>query len=193
MSLSDLLKAATPDPAAIADHLNGLSVEQQVAEVRALSIKNVHRCWAMAEPGESIDLGDLVPPGTPEGTPVHHLGINTLPASRFFEKRFAQAPGIEGELWGYNHQPLAWLTGPGSFVVHAAGSDGEDALFIDYRSFPSGEISGWPKAKSNDRGIAKLVYGGMQDFMRKVSDRVSVGRAFVAGKDRKASFMLVRV
>jgi hypothetical protein len=193
MTLSNLLKASTPDPAAIAAHLNGLSSEQQVAEVRALSIKNVHRCWAMAEPGESIDLDYLVPDETPQGVAVRHLGINTLPVSRFFEKRFARAADQEGELWGYNHQPLAWLTGPGSFVVHAAGSDGEQALFIDYRSYPSGDIEGWPAARSNDSGIAKLVYGGMQDFMRKVSDQVSVGRAFVAGKDRKASFMLVRV
>ena len=193
MTLSHLLKAAQPDLDAIANHLNGLGVEQQVAEVRALSIRNVHRCWAMAESGPSIDLAYLVPADVAAGTPVHHLGINTLPMSRFFEKRFARAPGIEGELWGYNHQSLAWLTGPGSFVVHEAGSDGEAALFIDYRSFPSGNLPNWPVAKSNDRGIAKLVYGGMQDFMRKVSDRVSVGRAFVGGKDRKASFMLVRV
>jgi hypothetical protein len=191
MNLSDLLSAKEPDSAAVAALLDALSPDQQVDQVRALSIKNVHRCWAMAEAGESIDLAFLVPNETPQGEPVHHLGINTLPLSRFFEKRFVKAPGKAGELWGYNHQPLAWFTGPGSFVVHEAGSEGE-ALFIDYRSFPSGNIDGWPTAKSNASGLAKLIYGGMQDYMRKVSDRVSVGRAFVGGKDRKASFMLVR-
>ena len=177
----------------ISDHLNGLSDQEQVGEVRSLSIKQVHRCWAVFEPAETINLEYLVPEHLGASVPVHHLGINTLPLGRFFEKRFVRAPENPGELWGYNHQSLAWLTGPGSFVVHEAGSDNHDALFIDYRSVPTGEIEGWPSPKSNDRGIARLVYGGMQDFMRRVSDRVSVGRAFVRGKDLGASFMLVRV
>ena len=193
MSLSTLLKDQATTAAMISDHLTGLSDHEQVRQVRSLSIKQVHRCWTVFEPGETIDLEYLVPEHLGPAAPVHHLGINTLPMGRFFEKRFVRAPENPSELWGYNHQSLAWLTGPGSFVVHEAGSDDHDALFIDYRSIPSGEIEGWPSPKSNDRGIAKLVYGGMQDFMRRVSDRVSVGRAFVRGKDLGASFMLVRV
>lgn len=193
MSLSALLKDQSITAAVISDHLNGLSDHDQVREVRSLSIKQVHRCWAVFEPGETIDLDYLVPEHLGASVPVHHLGVNTLPMGRFFEKRFVRSPDNPSELWGYNHQSLAWLTGPGSFVVHEAGSDNHDALFIDYRSIPSGDIEGWPAPKSNDRGIAKLVYGGMQDFMRRVSDRVSVGRAFVRGKDLGASFMLVRV
>ena len=193
MSLSTLLKDQATTAAMISDHLKGLSDQEQVGEVRSLSIKQVHRCWALFEPGETINLEYLVPEHLGASVPVHHLGINTLPMGRFFEKRFVRAPENPGELWGYNHQSLAWLTGPGSFVVHEAGSENHDALFIDYRSIPSGDIEGWPAPKSNDRGIAKLVYGGMQDFMRRVSDRVSVGRAFVRGKDLGASFMLVRV
>ena len=193
MTLSHLMKAKQPDAEAMAAHLNALPVEQQVAEVRALSIKNVHRLWFAAEPNGTIDLNHLVPAEIAEGTPVHHMGINTLPMGRFFEKRFARAPGNPGELWGYNHQSLAWLTGPGYFVVHEAGTEGEDLLFIDYRSVPEGDVAGWPARAHNNSGIAKLVYGGMQDYMRRVSDRVSVGRAFVGTKDRKASFALVRV
>ena len=193
MSLSTLLKDQATTAAMISDHLKGLSDQEQVGEVRSLSIKQVHRCWARFEPGETINLEYLVPEHLGASVPGHHLGINTLPMGRFFEKRFVRAPDAPGELWGYNHQSLAWLTGPGSFVVHEAGSENHDALFIDYRSIPSGDIEGWPAPKSNDRGIAKLVYGGMQDFMRRVSDRVSVGRAFVRGKDLGASFMLVRV
>ena len=94
---------------------------------------------------------------------------------------------------GLQHQSLAWLTGPGYFVVQEAGTEGEDLLFIDYRSVPEGDVASWPARAHNNSGIAKLVYGGMQDYMRRVSDRVSVGRAFVGTKDRKASFALVRV
>jgi hypothetical protein len=192
MTLSDLLKHDAPDRAAISEHLNGLSGSDQVREVRALSVKLVHRCWTVFEPGETIDLNHLVPADCDEGVAIHHMGVNTLPAFRHFEKRFARATGNPAEIWGYNHQTFAWLTGPGSFVVHEKGSDNEPALFIDYRSIPKGSIDGWPAPKSNDKGIAKLVYGGMQDYMRKVSDRVSVGRAFTNGKDRGESFMLVR-
>ena len=193
MTLTDLLKTSSPDPEAICAHLDALSPQQAAEEVRALSVKLVHRCWEVSGPNGSIDLTHLVPAQTADATPVHHLGVNTLPMSRQFEKRFVRSPQDSGELWGYNHQPLAWLTGPGYFVVHDRGADGEDVLFIDYRSFPSGDITDWPARRGNDSGIAKLVYGGMQDFMRRVSSRVSVGRAYVGGKDRKASFMLVRV
>ena len=192
MTLSDLLKTDTPDRAAIADFLNGLPALDQVREVRSLSVKMVHRCWAVFEPGETIGLDHLVPTEHPADKAVHHMGVNTLPAFRHFEKRFTRAPGNPDEIWGYNHQTFAWLTGPGSFVVHEKVFDNEDALFIDYRSIPEGTVAGWPAPKSNDKGIAKLVYGGMQDYMRKVSDRVSVGRAFTHGKDRGESFMLVR-
>ena len=188
MSLSTLLKDQATTAAMISDHLNGLSDHEQVGEVRSLSIKQVHRCWALFEPGETINLEYLVPEHLGASVPVHHLGI-TLPMGRF-EKRFVRAPDMPGELWGYNHQSLAWLTGPGSFVVHEAGSENHDALFIDYRRSRV--------AKSRDglrpnRIWGTLSYGGMRDFMRRVSDRVSVGRAFVRGKDLGASFMLVRV
>ena len=192
MSLSELLAADSPSVEAIGEYLDTRSLKEQVGAVRSLSIKQVHRCWAIFEPHATIDLEYLVPAARGAGQPVHHLGINTLPVSRHFEKRFVRSPENPEQLWGYNHQALAWLTGPGSFVVHERGTEGHDALFIDYRTVPSGEIEGWPRAKSNERGIARLVYGGMQDFMRRVSSRVSVGRAFVRGKDLGASFMLVR-
>ena len=117
MSLSALLKDESITAAVISDHLNGLSDHDQVREVRSLSIKQVHRCWAVFEPGETIDLDYLVPEHLGASVPVHHLGVNTLPMGRFFEKRFVRSPDNPSELWGYNHQSLAWLTGPGSFVV----------------------------------------------------------------------------
>ena len=192
MSLKELLSGASPDPQAVAACLDAMGLDEQVAACRGLSVREVHKVWSMAESGPTIDLDFIVPADTPEGQPVIHFGVNTLPASRNFEKRFVRAPGRDDQLWGYNHQPLAFLTGPGYFVVGPPGTDGEDALFIDYRSVPDGLVAGWPPVRDNNGLIGRLVYGGMKDTMRRVSERVSVGRAYLGAKDRKASFILVR-
>ena len=92
MTLTDLLKTSSPDPEAICAHLDALSPQQAAEEVRALSVKLVHRCWEVSGPNGSIDLTHLVPAQTADATPVHHLGVNTLPMSRQFEKRFVRSP-----------------------------------------------------------------------------------------------------
>ena len=78
---------------------------------------------------------------------------NSLPAFTLFQKRFCRPPGAapSTELWGYNHQTLAWLTGPGYFVVH----DSARGAGIDYREVPSEHPDGWPEIHGNDRGIAR--------------------------------------
>jgi hypothetical protein len=183
------LGADQPDPIAIAAHLDCLSFAECLAEVRALSPRSVGRAYDVAATSGTIDLEHLVPAGVAAGQPVRHFGINSLPLARRFEKRFVRSPHDEQELWGYNHQPMAWFTGPGYFVVRPA-QEGE--LFIDYRSVPPEQPAGWPKLKENTRGVTTLVYGHMQDYMRAVSQRVSVGRAFKKGKDIGQSFILVR-
>ena len=72
-----------------------------------------------------------------------------------------------------------WLTGPGFFTVNEPA---QEQLFIDYRSIPDDKFEKWPEMKPNEKGISKLVYAGMQDYMRKVSDRVTVGDAWKNGK-----------
>ena len=101
-------------------------------------------------------------------------GSIALPVSRLFEKRFCRSPEQDTHFWGYNQQPLMWLTGPGFFVVNEPK---EEPLFIDYRSVPAEKLNTWPEIHPNEKGVSKLVYAGMQDYMRKVSSRVTVGEA----------------
>ncbi len=117
-------------------------------------------------------------------------GINSLPMFRRFQKRFA--PGAEGKPpVGYNHQAMAWLTGPGYFVVTPSKEKPEEAL-LDYTQAPGTAPSGWPEFRPNDGGISALVYGGMIDVMRRVSRDVFVGEAWKKGRPSGDYFVLLR-
>ena len=53
--------------------------------------------------------------------------------------------------------------------------------------------AGWPPIKRNERGLQRFVYAGMVDFMRKVSDHVSIGRAYKGGeRELPHTFVLCR-
>jgi hypothetical protein len=92
-------------------------------------------------------------------------------------------------LWGYNHQSLAWLTGPGYFVVHP---EGDAPAAIDYRQVPPVQPPGWPAVKPNDVGLSRFVYRDMVDFLRRVSRHVLIGRATRYGKQLPNFFLLCR-
>ena len=175
---------------AVSEHLAALSVSDRVDQVRSLSRKAVGDLYQLMAGQRPMTLEDFVPSSLPTDARVPHLGINTLPVFRCFEKHFTRAVGRDGELWGYNKQQNQWITGPGYFVVHPA-SEGEE-LFIDYRSIPDGDIPDWPGRKVNEAGLSKLVYAGMQDDMRVVCDGVSVGKARKGDKDLGQYFALVR-
>ncbi|MBM65717.1 MAG: hypothetical protein CMH55_05735 [Myxococcales bacterium] len=187
--LADLIQSNSPANA-ISEHLAGLSIEARVDEVRALSRKAVGDLYRLMDGQRTMTLDDFVPTSLPAGARVPHLGINTLPVFRCFEKHFTRATDREDELWGYNKQQNQWITGPGYFLVHPAADDAE--LFIDYRSIPDGDVPDWPMRKPNEAGLSKLVYAGMQDDMRVVCDGVSVGKARKGDKDLGQFFALVR-
>jgi hypothetical protein len=136
----------------------------------------------------------FVPSGTDPLTEVIHHGKNTLPAHNFFQKRFCRADDGSEELWGYNHQSLAWLTGPGYYVAHSAADDKDapSSYVIDYTRVPSKKPDGWPEIIDNQKKLGRFVYAGMKDYMRKVSEHVSIGRAYKQAKPMNAWFVLVR-
>src|SRR5207253_2824006 len=91
-----------------------------------------------------VTLTDLVPPDAPPLREIIFEGKNSLPAFTLFQKRFCRPSTGRGELWGYNHQALAWLTGPGYFVVH------DDLVALSHRihahpelGFEEERASGW--------------------------------------------------
>jgi hypothetical protein len=178
----------------VADFLDGLSAEDRVVAVRSLGRSAQRKLYALVDGFRSVRLVDLVPPEVPPLKPVRHFGRNTLPAFTLFEKRFcrpraadAQAPG---ELYGYNQQAMAVLTGPGYFVAREDPARGE--VWIDYTRVPPEHPEGWPEIRSNERGLARFVYGFMVDTLRRVSEHVTIGSAARRGREMGSWFVLCR-
>ncbi len=177
------------DRAAVAAFLDGLAPADRVGAIRTLSGPKVQaRLWDAAADAPRVRLTDIV---APDAAPLREAifeGKNSLPAFTIFQKRFCRPSSGSGELWGYNHQSLAWLTGPGYFVVH----DDSAGAAIDYRSVPPDHPASWPAVRKNDVGFSRFVYRDMIDYLRRVSNDVFIGRAHKHGKALDNYFLLCR-
>jgi hypothetical protein len=189
--LLDLVRAEPVDPGAIAAFLDGLGHAERVEAIAALQGARVQRrLYEAVQGAPRVTLADLVPPDAPPLREVVFEGKNSLPLFTRFQKRFCRprAGAAPDTLCGYNHQALAWLTGPGYFVVH----DDARGAGLDYRDVPAERPPGWPDIRGNDRGIARLVYGDMVDYMRRVARDVFIGSAYRHGKEAGNYFVLCR-
>jgi hypothetical protein len=188
--LLGLIRAEPPDPAAIAAFLDGCPGADRLAAIRALSgVRVQRRLYQAVERAPRVTMADFVPPDAPPLKEIIFEGKNSLGAFTLFQKRFCRPPRGGDELWGYNHQSLAWLTGPGYFVVH---EDGGRGAAIDYRHVPPEKPPAWPEVKTNDRGFSRFVYRDMVDYMRRVSRDVFIGSAHREGKETGNYFVLCR-
>lgn len=184
-----ILSGASAD--ALERHLSALTPDERRDECVALAPRAQRLLWLRCE-GRAVRLDDIVPPSTPVGAAVRHIGRNTLPAFKRFEKRFCRpAEGAE-ELWGYNEGPTRPLVGPGYFICRATPSDPRGAVVIDYERVPPASPEGWPDVAPNERGVSRFVYAHMHDFLRRVSEHVTIGRAYRHGKDSPNYFVLCR-
>jgi hypothetical protein len=182
-----LLRQAPPTQAQLAAHLDALDVAERVEQCRALGKKAQRRLWEACADAPAFTLEDLIA-STEPGT-VRWAGKNSLALFTHFEKRFARQ---DGAVVGYNYNPgIAWFTGPGYFTTVQAPDRPREILF-DYTRVPSTAPDGWPPVKANTGGTAKLVYGGMHDFCRRVSSTVIIGAATRLGKPIDAYFVLAR-
>lgn len=195
---SEALVSMIADPAVatgrIAELLDGLGAAERPAVVRRLGRRSQRMLYQKVAGFAPLRLVDLVGPEQRELQEVRHLGRNTLPAFTLFEKRFCRMPGTSAEapdrLAGYNDQALAPLTGPGYFV---AVEDAErPEVLVDYRMLPEVKPGEWPVIRSNERGLARLVYGFMVDRLRRVSEHVTIGSASRKGRDLGSYFVLAR-
>lgn len=191
--LSEKIKADSPDTAEIAAWLDSLDNDARIAEARSLGPGAQKKLWILCA-GGAMALTDFVTTETPDMTSVRHYGRNTLPVFKVFEKRFCRAPeGTETEgLWGYNEGSTRGLVGPGYFVCRETGGDERGAIVIDYTLVPGGKCEEWPEIEPNEKGVSRFVYSGMQDFMRPISAHVSIGRAYIKGKESNNYFVLCR-
>jgi hypothetical protein len=185
-----LIRADPPDRAAIASYLDTLSRSDRLEAIRALSGPKLQaRLYRAVESAPRVSLADFVPPDAPPLREFIFEGKNSLAAFTIFQKRFCRPSRGDAELWGYNHQSLAWLTGPGYFVVH---EDGGRGAAIDYRVVPPDKPVSWPDVSPNDRGFSRFVYRGTVDYMRRVSREVFIGSAHRGGKELGNYFVLCR-
>lgn len=170
-------------------YLESLRNGQLQSAVLGLRGPQLGRLFELASEGLAPSLEELVPPG---GRCWCWEGRNSLPLFSRFQKCFTRLGG--GAVLGWNRQPLHRLTGPGYFQVRPAGGEPPwpRELLFDYRGFPRERPSGWPRPRSNRSLPSRLVFGGLVDYVRRVTDGVLVGRATREGKILRSWFVLVR-
>lgn len=166
--------------AAFRDAFAALPKDERANFMHGLPKREQRALWAEGLP---LTLAELT---AGEGEIVRHEGQNDLlPGFDRFEKHVVARAG---DVQGINVQTFAWATGPGHFTVRQEGEE----VWFDYTRLAASVPDGWPALVPNDRGIGRLVYGGMIDRVRKVVDGVVVGRVFRAGKPEDHYFMLIR-
>ena len=169
--------------AAIAEYLDALEAERREREVNALGRADQARLFEKAGDAPPARLTDLVPERVPELTPVHHPGRNTIATFTYFqrfEKRFARPAGERDRLFGYNASN-AFFIKPGYFVAYETETPEwkrRGGVVVDYHRIPDAAVpQGWPAIVPNSHGLQKFVYHLTRDFLRKVAEGVTIGRA----------------
>ncbi len=193
--LLELLGSDPADPAAIAEHLDSLATDAAVTTVRRLSGRRVQRrLWEAVVQNARIGTADLVPPDYEPMRPVVFHGKNSLPMFTEFEKICCRPPARDGpgELWGYNEGPARPWIGPGYYVTHDSPDSELGGTVFDYTRIPGERCRGWPAIKANERGVSRLVYAGMLDYMRRVARDVFIGSATKGGSEIDSYFIVVR-
>ncbi len=190
MNIHGFFKGQSVNIGELSGYLNGLVADKRIREATSLTAKEQAVLWDAARGVKPLSIDYFVPAGTPPLQQVIHHGKNSLPVFSLFQKRFCRPdnPALK-ELWGYNHQRMSPVTGPGYFVACDA-KDGE--VMIDYLRVPPRKPGGWPDILPNSARLSRFVYYLTQDFMRGVSDHVSIGHATRKGKDMNNWFVLCR-
>lgn len=186
-TLNQVLRQEKVTLAQIQAHLGALSPEARVDQSTSLKRSQLALLWQLAEANEDkARVEDFVPSEHPALEPVAFEGQNSLLMFRSFKKVFYRTS--DGRVAGYNDQAMAWLTGPGYYLMKDATPD----PYIDYTEVPDEKPEGWPAIKANESGFSRLVYGHMQDYMRRVHGNIFIGRAIKKGKETENYFVLAR-
>ena len=168
MSIHDFFRGSDVDLPALAAYLDGLDRARRIAEARDLGGAEQARLFEAAAGYRRVTLDDFVPRGFPPLQPIVHYGRNSLPVFKIFEKRFCLPDASASELWGYNE------------------------LVIDYCEVPPRKPAEWPPILPNSARLSRFIYYRTRDFMRGVSQHVSIGRATREGKPMDNWFVLCR-
>lgn len=160
--------------------------------VHALTPPQMKTLFEACEGAEALTLDAMVPTGEPLAEVIHH-GKNSLPVFSHFQKRFCRPDGDDSpdQLWGYNHNGALQMavTGPGYYVATLT-EKGE--VLIDYARVPPRKPSAWPAIMGPTARAGGLVWAGMTDVLRRVSEHVTIGAAYKNGKPMGQYFALCR-
>jgi hypothetical protein len=185
MDLNSLLARPNVTLKELQDYLASLSGADRVAQGTSVKAGLQKTLWTLAEGAEHLKKSDIVPEGTPALEPVRFEGINSLPLYRRFAKVFYRTG--DGRIAGYNDSSASWLSGPGYYILN---EDAQKGLFVDYTQLPADKPAGWPAIVSNDKGMSQFIYGNMHDYLRRVYDKILIGRAYKFGKETPNYFTL---
>jgi hypothetical protein len=197
--LQALIGDTTSGIEAVAALLNGLSEDEKLGALRSLGRGAQRLLYRKAAPSRPLTLSDFVPATRVPLDAVRHAGTNTLPlpgSLRYFEKRFCRPEDGSARLFGYNESPFVGTIGPGFFVaVPTAGKpewERRGGVVVDYFQIPDGPVAAsFPPVVPNTKGLQRFVYHQTRDFMRRVSDRVTIGAAYKIEKALDHYFVLL--
>ncbi len=200
MDLARALADASLSRVALEEALDRASPDERRDAVLALDRAAQRRLYHLAAQAPPLALEDFVPAELAPREAVRHFGKNTLPlpfALRFFEKRFSRPESGPPRLFGYNETPVVRWVGPGYFVAVATAGEPawttRGAVVVDYFRVPDGPVpAGWPPVVPNTRGLQRFVYHGTRDFMRRLSQHVTIGAAYKGERPLDHYFVLVR-
>ena len=198
--LAALLSSPSGSLAEVAALLDGLDHDARYIAIQSCGLAELGRLFELAATAPAITAAHFVGAGEPL-QPTTHDGWNSLPLPAFarrFQKVFCRPePGGTDRIFGYNEGGARWLIGPGYFqLVPTAGNasfEERGAWVVDYFKVPDGPVPpSWPWVVPNWVGPQVLVYNGTRDFMRKVSEHVSVGKPWSRMGELPFCFALVR-
>lgn len=186
MTLRTVLSNPNVQISDVVAHLKALDPAQRVREATDIGRRQQSRLWRLAEKGEALTPEDFVPKDAGNLAPFPFEGQNSLPLFRSFKKVFYRQP--DGSLAGYNDSPVGPIVGPGYYLLRFD----DTGCYVDYTSLPTTAPSGWPAIVTNEKGVSQLVYGFMKDYLRRVHDKVLIGRAYKRGRETPNYFVLAR-
>lgn len=186
--IMEIMREPALDMGALEIALDAATHDERVAASRQFSRKLQRKLFDAAQ-GRPVSLDYIVPIHEPLRE-VIHVGTNTLPAFRHFEKRFARPSNLApNQAIGYNETPFWRFTTPGYYKAYQDETSGE--IFVDYTVIPDEKVDSWPPLMRNETRLGLVVYAGMIDHLRRVSEHMTIGRAYKK-KPMNAWFVLVR-
>lgn len=170
--------------------LDAANHRERVTAMYKMSTKIQRRLFDQAK-GRAVTLQQIMP-WDDLYRPVHHWGKNTIaPGFDRFQKRFCRVAGhAPTELIGYNEDWYRFAISPGYYVAYMDEAVGE--LVVDYTRLPEDRPPEFPRILPNWVGLGSVIFLGMQDRLRYVSEHMTIGRAYKGGKALNNWFVLVR-